>query len=234
MLTQAPRAARLWICISWHQLIPCSGIKGSVRVFPPLSRLPGHARRAVTLAGLQGSWGREWAHLASSAMASSAEAFPFLFVNLRLWNQRCYRGWFCFQGAVFPWPNQFWSHKRLGVWQRDSRQTQPAGEVLSPGDRCLCSYKTGGRASLQKIIHAERKRKTANVVNMIVSSYLSRCLEAFLKKTWIRFKCGYKPYKNMDLKGIKAKSMIWLCYQLQLCRSRETLSLAIGKTLAAE
>ena len=136
--------------------------------------------------------------------------------------------------CVFPWPNQFWSHKRLGVWQHDSRQTQPAGEVLSPRDRCLCSYKRGGRASLQKIIHAERKRRTANVVNMILSSYLSRCLEAFFKKTWIRFKCGYKPYKNMDLKGIKAKSMIWLCYQLRLCQSRETLSLAIGKTLAAE
>ena len=126
MPTQAPRAARLWICISWHQLIPCSSIKGSVRVFPLLSCLPGHARRAATLAGWQGSWEREWAPLASSAMASSAEAFPFLFVNLRLWNQRRYRGWFCFQGAVF-FRNQISSDLTRG-WARDS---------LTPGRHSL-------------------------------------------------------------------------------------------------
>lgn len=80
--------------------------------------------------------------------------------------------------------------------------------VLSPWGPLPLVPQKGWVSSLQKIIHAERKRMTANVVNVIVSSYLSRCLEAFFKKTWIRFKCDYKPNKNMDLKGIKAKSMM--------------------------
>ena len=201
---------------------------------PPLSRLPGHARRAVTLAGLQGSWGREWVPLASPAMASSVDTFLFLFANLCLWNQRYYRGWFCFQGAVFFCGQISFNLKR--GWVRGSvtpsRHSLQVGAV-PPGTAAFAPTEGVGEQSA-KIIHTERKRMTANVVNVIVSSYLSRCLEALFKKTWIRFKCDYKPNKNMDLKGIKAKSMMWLCCQLRLCRSQETLSLVIGKTLAAE
>ena len=87
-----------------------------------------------------------------------------------------------------------------------SRHSLQVGAV-PPGTAAFAPTEGVGEQSAI-IIHTERKRMTANVVNVIVSSYLSRCLEALFKKTWIRFKCDYKPNKNMDLKGIKAKSMM--------------------------
>lgn len=59
--------------------------QGSVRVFPP-TVLSSRSRQEGSHPGrIAGELGEgEWAPLASSAMASSAEAFPFLFVNLRL------------------------------------------------------------------------------------------------------------------------------------------------------
>lgn len=53
--------------------------------------------------------------------------------------------------CVFLRPNQFQSPKRLGAWQHDSRQTQPAGGCCPPGDRCLWSHRRGGWAVCRKL-----------------------------------------------------------------------------------
>lgn len=181
MPTQAPRAARLWICISWHQLIPCSGIESSVRVFPvyPTS----HCLRALILVGLHGSPRWEWEPLGSSSMAPFGEAFLFFIRKPSLVKSEVSGRivWFS-RHCVFPWPNQFRSQKRLGAWQAWLLAGTPCRWRCSLRGLLLCSHKGGGWASLQKIIHTERKKTTANAVNVIIFNYLSRCLEAFFKR----------------------------------------------------
>ena len=116
MPTQAPRAARLWICMSWCQLIPCSGIESSVCVFPlyPTS----HCRRAVILVGLHGSRRWQWEPLGSSSTAPFGEAFPFFIRKPSLVKSEVSGRIVLFSGrCVFPRPDQFRSQKRLGAWQ---------------------------------------------------------------------------------------------------------------------
>lgn len=125
-------------------------------------------------------------------------------------------GGFVFKALFFSTAKSIQSSEEAGhgTGTAPSRQDQQ-GEGAHSRGCCLCSHKRGGGARLQKIIHAERKGVTANVVNVIIFNYSSRCSEAYFRRLGSVLNAATDPTRRWMETELKPKA--WHYCAASLC-----------------